>query len=89
MTESQYSYEEIHAVINQAANEIIDLAQLPDSGTVDALNLLVSATLLRLGNQRLSMKKVAATYGLTDYRTDKKLSDKKALDRIVEWINGW
>jgi len=81
------SYEHIHRVINKTANEIIEAAELPESGAVDAINFLVSATLERLGEPDRSLTTVAWSYGLVDYETDKPLPEKEALERIIGWMH--
>jgi hypothetical protein len=82
-----YSYRHIHQVINEAANDIIDAAALPESGAVDALNFLVSATLLRLADPKLSLADVAKTYRLEDDMSGKPLKGKKALAQIIGWMH--
>jgi len=82
-----YSYERIHRVINETADEIIEAAELPETGVVDAINFLVSATLERLSEPDRSLAKVARSYALVDFETDKALSGKKALERIVGWMH--
>ncbi|MDA2949285.1 MAG: hypothetical protein O2892_09620, partial [Actinomycetota bacterium] len=82
-----YSYAHIHRVINETANAIIEAAELPESGAVDAINFLVSATLERLGAPDRSLAQVARSYALVDYETDKALSGTKALERIVGWMH--
>jgi hypothetical protein len=82
-----YSYAHIHRVINETANAIIEVAELPETGVVDALNFLVSATLERLSDPDRSLGKVARSYGLVDDETEKALSGAKALERIVGWMH--
>lgn len=38
----------VSTVLNGAVDEVVELAELPDSGTVDALNLVVNIALHRL-----------------------------------------
>lgn len=38
----------VSTVLNGAVDEVVQLAELPDSGTVDALNLVVNIALHRL-----------------------------------------
>ena len=45
-----FTREEVATVLSQAADTIIDRAELPDQGAVDALNLLVNAALSALDN---------------------------------------
>ena len=81
-----YSYEHIYNVINDTANDIIEAAGLPETGAVDAINLLVSATLERLAEPKRPLSKVVRDYGLTDDDC-KPLSGKKALEEIIGWMH--
>ena len=82
-----YSYELIHQVINTTADDLIEAAELPDSGVVDVINFLVSATLQRLAEPGRSFQNVALSYGLTDYQTNEPLPGKQALETIVAWMH--
>lgn len=68
----------VSSALNNAVDEVIDLADLPDTGTVDALNLVVNITLHRLFTDPNATVQdvVTANYG------------GETLDEILEWISG-
>lgn len=85
---TSYSPEAISAALNRAADDICEAAELPDSGTRDALNLLVNAAVFYLERPKAALKDVAAesyTTSPAGYRGRWTKSD--ALAEIVGWIN--
>jgi hypothetical protein len=68
----------VSSVINTAVDEVVKLADLPDTGTVDALNLVVNITLHRLfSNPQATVQDVVTEcYG------------DETLDEILDWIGG-
>jgi hypothetical protein len=70
-----YTYDEVHAAVNKAANDIIEAADLPDEGARDALNLCVNATLNYLDGTATDLSEVV-DHG---YEAD--------LDEVLGWIN--
>lgn len=42
MAERTYSASEVAALVNAACNDVVEFADLPETGAVDALNLLVN-----------------------------------------------
>jgi hypothetical protein len=71
-----HSTESILEALNRAADDINDAADLPDSGTRDALNLLVNAASTYLAHPKADLDQVA----------DECYS--APLSEIIGWING-
>lgn len=70
--------------LNRAADDIIDAADLPDTGTRDALNLLVNAAGHYLDHPGASLEDVARDcYDLDEDERD----GREPLDVILDWIN--
>jgi hypothetical protein len=65
---------EVSDTLNQACQDIIEAAQLPETGTRDALNLLVNATLVRLREPDQTLEGVAVQ------------SYAEQLSTILDWI---
>jgi hypothetical protein len=53
-----YSAEDVLRVLNRAADDILEAADLPDTGTRDALNLLVNAAFHYLGHPEAELQVV-------------------------------
>lgn len=70
------SEQQVQDVINEAADEIASAAELGDTGTVDAMNLLVNSTLHRLFTQP-----TASLEEVVDACYDESLSC------VLSWIN--
>ncbi|BBX30429.1 hypothetical protein [Mycolicibacterium alvei] len=70
------SEQQVHDVINEAADEVTAAAELGDTGTVDAMNLLANATL-----HRLFTKPTATLEEVVDACYDESLSC------VLSWIN--
>jgi hypothetical protein len=81
-----FTREEISKVLNRACDEIAEEAGLPDSGTIDALNLLVNATLFYLDNPGGDLAGVAESN--YDIDPDDLEDGRTALDVVIDWING-
>jgi hypothetical protein len=71
-----FTERDVRDILNDTTDEIIEVAELPDTGTVDALNLLVNATLYRLVNGS-----GATLAEVVDANYDDSLSS------VLEWIN--
>lgn len=67
-----YHRDEIGRAMHRAARDITDAVDLPDTGTRDALNLLINATLHYLGGtgQETLADVVAAMYDLSHEEDD-------------------
>lgn len=74
-TPAAFTYEQVKAAANRAANNIESAAELPETGVIDAINLLVSATLTYLRNPAATLHDVAAGY------------DNTSLDEILGWFS--
>lgn len=80
-TPSAFSRDELSSVLNRAADTIRDVADLPDEGTIDALNLLVNTVLYVLdehdpGVQEIDLNEVVeAQYG-----------EETTLSDVLRWI---
>lgn len=62
-----HTTDEIRDALNRAANDVIAAADLDDTGCVDALNLLVNATVDYLADPTSTLVDVvAANYDLSD-----------------------
>lgn len=82
MTTDSYTADHVSAALNRAADDIIGAADLPDTGTVDALNLLVNATLTYLRNPDADLATVVAS----NYSSGN--DDSPTLEDVLEWISG-
>lgn len=72
---AMFTETEMSDTLNKACQDIIEAAQLPETGTRDALNLLVNATSLRLHEPEQTLERVAEqAYG-------------EKLATILEWID--
>jgi hypothetical protein len=69
-----FSETEVSDALNKACEDIIEAAQLPETGTRDALNLLVNAASVRLREPDQTLEGVA------------KQSYGEKLRTILEWI---
>lgn len=71
---STFTLDDVSTAINRASDDINDAADLPDSGVIDALNLLVNATLAYLTGDASDLETVAEK----NYEAD--------LSSILGWI---
>lgn len=71
-----FTLDEIRWALNAACDDISDAAELPDEGVIDALNLLINATVhyLESPDGRSLERAVEASY------------DRASLDDITDWI---
>lgn len=74
----RHSRDDVSAALNRACDDIIAAADLPATGTVDALNLLVNATCEYLAGAASSLADVAADYGAED--------SGRTLETVLGWI---
>lgn len=74
MGDKTYPETQISDALNRACDDIIDAADLPDTGTRDALNLLVNATMVYLETPNATLSDVVANY------------DENDLDTVLSWI---
>lgn len=65
---------EVSDALHKACQDIIEAAQLPETGTRDALNLLINATLVRLREPDQTLEDVAVQ------------SYAEPLSTILDWI---
>lgn len=70
-----YTHSQVLAAINQACDDIANATELPESGIIDALNLLVNATASYLDGSAKDLEEVAAA----NY-------DAASLEEILDWI---
>lgn len=69
LTITTYTEEQVAEALNRACDEINDAAQLSETGTIDALNLLVNAAMTYLKKPEADLGTVAEDYciDLDDY----------------------
>ena len=73
-TPAKFTETQVSDTLNKACEDIIEAAQLPETGTRDALNLLVNAASMRLREPDQTLERVAEqAYG-------------EKLATILEWI---
>jgi hypothetical protein len=66
---------EVTDTLNKACQDVIEAAQLPETGTRDALNLLVNATSIRLRDPEQTLEQIAEQ------------AYQETLATIVDWID--
>lgn len=89
MTPQQvYSAEQVSAALNRAADDIISAAELPDTGTIDALNLLVNAAVSYLTDPGITLADVARDNYDTNHDGRQPWTGQDALAEIISWIGG-
>jgi hypothetical protein len=66
---------EVTDALNKACQDVIEAAQLPETGTRDALNLLVNATSIRLRDPEQTLEQVAEQ------------AYQETLATILDWID--
>lgn len=69
-----YTHSQVIAAINQACDDIVNATELPESGTIDALNLLVNAATAYLDGSATNLGEVAAA------------NYDAPLDEILDWV---
>jgi hypothetical protein len=73
--DTTFTYAQVLGAVNRAANDIEEAADLPDTGVIDALNLLVNAAAAFLVSPTATLDDVAAGY------------DCKNLATILGWFS--
>jgi hypothetical protein len=83
--EKMVTAEQVRDVVSAAADDVNDAAELPDTGSIDAINLVVNAALHRLfDDPDASLEEVVdACYGIDD---DDIEQGQTALDVVLWWI---
>lgn len=61
-----FNHQQIADLLNRAADEVISRADLPETGTIDALNLLVNLVGMWLRNPDAPAEQVADDYDIDD-----------------------
>lgn len=75
MASTHYTYEEVSAALNRAADDVLDVTNAGDEGLRDAINLVVNAAGSYLKGEAGSLAEVA-----------EKNYDEAALEDILGWI---
>lgn len=83
-----HSVDQVSAALNRAADDIIAAAELPETGTIDALNLLVNAALSYLADPSVTLADVARDNYITNQDGQPGWTGQDALAEIISWIGG-
>lgn len=90
MPASTYTMDQITRALNTAADDVLDAADLPDTGVRDALNFLVNVVGARLENPAVSLADVArGYYGIGSPEIDRFQHlppEERALQVVLGWI---
>lgn len=89
MPMSTYTMDQIGEALNSAADDILDAADLPDTGTRDAVNFLVNVAGERLSDPNIPLAQVAREGYSIDTAETENFQHLPEEERPLAVILGW